>query len=74
LTFNSSNINTSAITDAYFGWLNPNNGTVVFNNLHGLGSDPGAIAEGTCLASDDNNHVYFGGTIWGNVNTAFPTF
>lgn len=74
LTIMGTTINTIATSDAFFAWLDPNNGSIPYNVLYAFGIEPGGYAKGTCLASDDNEHIYFGGDFYGNVANAFGGF
>ncbi len=74
LTMNASTITAGALRDAFFAWLDPSTGNVFFNNLHAFGASVGEYAEGNCLTSDDDGHVYFGGDYTGDVSNVFGSF
>lgn len=74
LTINATTIVSGALRDAFWGWLDPATGAIFFSNLHAFGATSGYYAEGTCLTSDNNNYIYFGGDYQGDVSNVFSGF
>lgn len=71
LTLTGSTVVTGAARDAYLAFLNPTTGAISGGVLHNLGISISGYAEGTCLASDDNGYIHFGGDYRGTVANPF---